>query len=426
MLPRSSRSSFQSRSEPFSALWLLLLFSLFTPASAVCSICFGSAAGCGGDNNTCPWVTGVAANVAAVAAAAGGVLKVSSLLPPKFIRLFPRAALEALSGLVAKVNSSGTPFDPTGKSTKDVTKAVKEGRLTRSEAVLHFNGLIQDSDDELEIKKLESASKILEHLDLTNLTDNGSLEGGFLYVLFKESAVFSSHVAGSTSFDFCGDCVEDSSKPSTKTFTASLTRPKSAHAMYSLLNGFALTCHAVGLASILAMGPFLEDVVYEPVRSQTIDWMVAFECLILYLRLIENGTGRYNITNVIHMAGGIDSFRAQALVSAKEHFPAAFFRPLGGNPKPSDGLSTAAGKGGEVFSGAVKGSRPNANKGCASWNLGKPHLAKNVDPNGFCAFLHKCDQYVSDKGPGGQCLGDHKRADCDYDSAKKVKQPVKN
>jgi hypothetical protein len=359
-----------------------------------------------------------------VAAAAGGALKISSLLPPKFLRLFPRAALEALSGLVAKVNTSGTPFDPSGKTTKEITKAVKEGRLTRSEAILHFNGLIQDSSDELEIKKLESASKILEHLDATNLSDNGSLEGGFLYVLFKESAVFSSHVVGSTSFDFCGDCVDDVSKPATKTFTASLTRPKSSHAMYSVLNGFALTCHAVGLASILAMGPFLEEVVYEPVRSSSVEWMVAFESLILYLRLIENGTGRYNITNVVHTAGGIDSLRAQALVSAKEHFPAAFFRPLGGNPKPGDGLS--AGKGSEVYSGIVKGTRPTASKGCASWNLGMPHLAKNVDSNGFCSFLHKCDQYVSDKGPGGQCLGDHKRADCDYNASKKVKQPVKN
>lgn len=175
MLPGSPRSLL-SCADPFSALWLLVFFSLLSPAFAVCSICFGSAAGCGGDGTSCPWVTGVAANVAAVAAATGGVLKVASLLPPKFLRLFPRAALESLSGLVAKVNTAGTPFDPTGKSTKEVVKAVKEGRLTRSEAILHFNSLIQDSSDELEIKKLESASKILEHLVSTHLVDNGSLE----------------------------------------------------------------------------------------------------------------------------------------------------------------------------------------------------------------------------------------------------------
>jgi hypothetical protein len=247
-----------------------------------------------------------------------------------------------------------------------------------------------------------------------------------LYVLFKESSVFSLHVTGSTSFDFCGDCTVEPAKASSKTFTASLVRPKSAHAMYSLLNGFALTCHAVGLANILAMGPFLEDVVYEPVRSDTIEWMVAFECLILYLRLIENGTGKYNITNVVHVAGGIDSLRAQALTSAVEHFPAAFFRTLGGNPSAGLNSLITGGKDGAIYSGTVKGSRPTASKGCASWNMGRPHFAKNVDSKGLCAFLHKCDQYVSDKGPGGQCLGDHKRVDCDYDSSKKVKQAVKN
>ena len=81
--------------------------------------------------------------------------------------------------------------------------------------------------------------------------------------------------------------------------------------------------------------------------------MVAFECLILYLRLIENGTGRYHITNVIHMAGGIDSLRAQALISAKEHFPAAFFRTLGGNPSAGLNSPITGGNDGAIYSGTV-------------------------------------------------------------------------
>jgi hypothetical protein len=419
MLPGFALSRF-SCAFPSSALWLFTFLSLLPTAFGVCTNCFGNAAGCGGATASCPWIEGVAANVAIMAAATGGTLKVASLLPPKFLRLFPKAALEALSSLVAKVSTSGSPFDPDGKTVKEITKAVKEGKFSRGEAILHFNNLIQDSGDELEIKKLESATRALDHMDTTSLSDNGAMEGGFLYVLFKESSVFSTHVSGSTSFDFCGDCTVEATKSSSKTFTASLVRPKNAHAMYSLLNGFALTCHAVGLANILAMGPFLEDVVYEPVRSGTIEWMVAFE------RLIENGTGRYNVTNVIHAAGGIDSLRSQALISAKEHFSSAFFRTLGGNPNSGLNVLSPSVKDGEIYTGTVKGSRPSATKGCASWNMGKPHFAKNVDHKGMCAFLHKCDQYVSDKGPGGQCLGDHKRADCDYDATKKVRQPVKN
>ena len=78
------------------------------------------------------------------------------------------------------------------------------------------------------------------------------------------------------------------------------------------------------------------------------------------------------------------------------------------------------------MNGKVKGSLPSATRGCNAWNNGTPHLGKNVDPKtGKCRFLHKCDQFVDDKGVYGQCLGDHKRKDCDYDSAHKVKVPVK-
>ena len=338
--------------------------------------------------------------------------------------LFPRAALEALSLLVSKVGSSGTPFDPSGKSAKEILKAVKEGRFTRGEAVLFLNDAIQDSEEDQVIKKLESAIKALDHIDLTNVSDNGSMEGGFVYLLFKESAVFCGNVSGSTSFDFCGDCNELDVKPSTKTFSASLVRPKDSHAMYALLNSFTLTCHATGLANVLAMGPFLEDVVHEPVRTKTLPWMVAFECLILYLRMIEDGSGKYNVNNVVRLAGGIDSIRSQALVSAKEHFSAAFFRTLGGNPKEL-GEGGLHDDGPSYFKGTVRGSRSNASKGCAAWNLGSQHLSRYVDAHGMCGFLHKCDQYVTDKGPGGQCLGDHKRASCTYDSAKKINKPSK-
>ena len=421
-MPSSVRSSFSL--PPFGALWLPALLSFLPCVSSVCNVCFGLAQGCGGDRTACPWVTTVAANVAMVGAATGGILTVSALLPAKFARLFPRAALEALSLLVSKVGSSGTPFDPMGKTAKEILKAVKEGRFTRGEAVLFLNDAIQDSSNDQEIKKLESSIKALDHIDLTNVSDNGSMEGGFLYLLFKQSAVFCGNVSGSTSFDFCGDCSEVDLKPNTKTFSASLVRPKDSHSMYALLNGFTLTCHATGLANVLALGPFLEDVVHEPVRSKTLSWMVAFECLILYLRMIEDGSGQYNVGNVVRLAGGIDSIRAQALVSAKEHFSGAFFRTLGGNPSAPD-EGGAKDDGAKFFKGTVRGSRVNASKGCAAWNLGSQHFAQYVDSSGLCLFLHKCDQYVTDKGPGGQCLGDHKRANCTYDAAKKTYKPSK-
>ena len=161
-------------------------------------------------------------------------------------------------------------------------------------------------------------------------------------------------------------------------------------------------------------------------------WPVAFECLILYLRLIESGSGKYNIGNVVHDCGGIDHIRKQALMVAKDHYSVAFFRTFGGNPTydkvPEDGNkddgTKGSKKGGEVFKGTLIGGTNTSKICCAAWNLGNPHLAKNVDANGRCKFLHVCDQFVTDKGKGGQCRGNHKRPDCDYDPEKKCSKAV--
>ena len=56
-------------------------------------------------------------------------MKIQKLLPAKFVRLFPRAAIDALTGLVTKVKTAGTAFDPTDKSVRidisnDMTVAI--------------------------------------------------------------------------------------------------------------------------------------------------------------------------------------------------------------------------------------------------------------------------------------------------------------
>ena len=105
---------------PFSrALLLLLLVCLIDwteGVGRVCNICWGKGFGCSGDPTRCPWVVTVAANTAAVAAAAGTVASISSLLPAKFVRLFPKAALQALASLAIKVDQGSAPFNPSGKS----------------------------------------------------------------------------------------------------------------------------------------------------------------------------------------------------------------------------------------------------------------------------------------------------------------------
>ena len=58
-----------------------------------------------------------------------------------------------------------------------------------------------------------------------------------------------------------------------------------------------------------------------------------------------------------------------------------------------------------------------ATKCCFTFNMQgkKPgdHPAASLNANGSCKFLHACDKYVTDKGPGGVCLGNHPRYKCD-------------
>ena len=415
---------------------VLLLILVFLPlCDCVCTQCYGRAEGCTGNPVTCPWVTGLASNAAVISAAAGGVLSIVRLLPGKFVKLFPRAVIEGISSLCVRAKLGGGTFDTTDKTGHEIFQAACSGALSKRDAILAIHALIVDTPDTDEggrqAKKLESTIKALEVLQ-TNVVDSSHTEGTLLYILFKVSSAFSSSVQSSTSFDLCSDCGSSEAplKGPNKSFSATLKRPCSSWHCVSVLNAFALCCHALGVATFLTIGPFLEDVFYEPVRSGVVPWPVAFECIILYLRMIEASPGEYTLGNVVHKAGGLDSIRAQAVPIAEANFPtsvfspaATFFRPFGGNPTPKGGLSSPT-SGSDVFRGTVRGDAAGAAKGCTSWNLGKPHLAKNVDDSGLCRFKHACDQFVTDKGPGGQCLGAHKRKDCDYDPSKKTSKPV--
>ena len=126
---------------PSSVLWLVAI-SFLPSVRGVCQHCFGGAHGCDGTGDSCPWHHLVAANAAAVGAAVGGAVSVAKILPSKFLRVFPRSALDSIAALCVKVKAAGAPFEPLGKTTAEVLSAVKAGLFSKSEAVLRFNTLI--------------------------------------------------------------------------------------------------------------------------------------------------------------------------------------------------------------------------------------------------------------------------------------------
>ena len=243
---------------------VLLLILVFLPlCDCVCTQCYGRAEGCSGNPAACPWVTGLASNAAVISAAAGGVLSIVRLLPGKFVQLFPRAVLEGISSLCVRAKLGGGTFDTSGKSGHQIFQAASSGALSKRDAILAIHALIvntPDSEDgDRQAKKLESTIKALEVLE-TSVVDSSHTEGTLLYILFKVSSAFSSSVQCSTSFDLCLDCdsSEGSLKGSSKSFSATLKRPTSSWHCVSVLNAFALCCNALGVATFLTIGPFLE------------------------------------------------------------------------------------------------------------------------------------------------------------------------
>jgi hypothetical protein len=401
---------------------LLLLLSCLPVALAVCATCSGNA--CNG-SGACPWSSTVAANVQAIAT--GAAITVAALLPAKILRLFPRPVLEAISALSVRTLEV---FDPSGKTISEILAAVKHGRLTREDAVAHMaeRGTAVDASQDTaapQLRQIEFAVKALEATKGTLSNTSSSAEGALLFVLFKLSSAF----CGKSSTAVCLDCdtsdgTPGSSTSSHKSFSAQLVRPTSEASMSSLLNMFIAVSHSTGLANVLALTVFLEDVVYEPLRAGVIVWPVAFECMIIYLRMLESQTGAtYNLSTIYHAAGGIDAVRAEATRAAHLLYPAAFFRSHGGNPSFRPDVDPNPGN--AVYSGKVVADTSTSKMGCVAWNRGSDHLAKHVHPNGTCKFRHACNVWVTDKGPRGQCLGNHKADKCDYDPSKRSKDPVK-
>jgi hypothetical protein len=309
-----------------------------------------------------------------------------------------------------------------------VVNAVKFGHISKTDAILHFTdeiGNIGNGDSEAgtKIKKLEAAIKSIESVSSSTSVSPGTNEGCLLYILSRLSKAICVAHNGATTFDLCVDCDvgdEDSAK-GTRTFSSTFVRPHSIEQLMTLLNLFIMVSHATGAANVIGMTTFLDEVIYEPIRMGVLAWPVALESMVLYLRMVESHGSTYVLSTVVHSCGGIDAIRMEATAIAHQRYPSVFFRTLGGKPgnvtTPLDGGS---------FDGKVKGDNPASTKPCVSWNLDKKHLAKHVDAAGKCKFKHGvCDQFVTDKGPGGFCGGSHKRPNCDYDAAKKCSQPSK-
>ena len=154
------------------ALFWLVIFGNISLCSGVCQVCHGFYVGCngGGDSRTCKEAAQVAANVAAVATATGAI-KLVGLFNTRILRVFTATVL----GLVARYKSmpvAGTPYDFGGKSNSEVVADVTAGKVSKSEALVHFSKKIEEAanlgEDEGRVAKtsaIEAQIRLLGAMD---------------------------------------------------------------------------------------------------------------------------------------------------------------------------------------------------------------------------------------------------------------------
>ena len=417
----------------YSVLWLVIGLKI---SSAVrCLSCYDDPNnGAAHDTADCPWNTGVANNVAALATA-GTALAVSTLLPLRILRVFPKTVLHTLKSLIDyPVSTSGQMTLTDATTAQQMVRGIQSGAVLKEDCILHLIGRMEALDSSrptysAQFKVIEATISSLKDIK-PRVGTSSSSEGCHLYILARLSAIVCRKEG---SFDLCVECADDGEMGSSTTppsvittYTAKLVRPQSLAQVGALLNLFVLVEVSLGLTSPLGMLPFIDDVIWEPVRLGALEWPVAFEMFLAYLRMVQQEPSRWSISTVVASSGAMDKKEKEARSLAVGLYPAGSFRAPGGKPghvTPEPDLNGRGGKS-DLYVGDVTPST-TAKSGCAAWNLDKPHLKKHVGPGGVCKFLHMCDQYVTDKGPGGQCLQGHKRTVCTYPKEKKCNSPVR-
>ena len=173
-----------------------------------------------------------------------------------------------------------------------------------------------------------------------------------------------------------------------------------------------MICHATGVANVLVTGEFLRDVVFDTMLKHAHTWQVAHELFLVYLEAVETSSdASVNIRNIF-TSGSQDTYLKRAQDSAHAEFKS--------HNASSEEHTNKKGESSVKWNGNYN---KKATTTCFSFNLNQSHPARSLDEKGTCKHLHACDAWVSDKGPGGTCGGNHPRWKCA--NPKKCDKPVK-
>ena len=123
-------------------------------------------------------------------------------------------------------------------------------------------------------------------------------------------------------------------------------------------------------------------------------------------RAIEDSGGLLNHGN-LWMHSQFNALWEQAERALALHYPKASLEVHGtfrGPRREARDVDTKATWNGQ--------STPDAARTCPAYNDPEGKCQHVLSPDGTCMRKHVCDKWVTNKGPGGRCLGNHPRYKC--------------
>jgi hypothetical protein len=385
--------------------------NLYDVEAVVCPHCKDTILPAGHLAAACPLIVELTKNAEIFAAKKlGSSPTVAHTMTHELAMQFTRPVVDAIVGLAcAPVQGVQIDFtDATYSSASAVVKAAVYGHCSFAEASAV---LAERLDAATGIEAIEKIRGAMDSLKSAGETAVHSVTGTYLFVWAKVSNVISKRA------DFTYK-LEAAAKSKSAVHSVTLVRPETEAEFYEMTHLFIMTVIALGLASATIVIKFIDDIVFGAIRMKE-SFQVAHELVICYFREMDFDPARALHMGNVFRRGGQDTLLSEARRNA-----AAFFRAGGGNLQPKGNNDDKLGN-----IKAIKNIKPNGKsdesnkKPCPDFNGGRP--CKNLKSDGTCTFAHKCNQFVSDKGPGGYCMGPHARCNgCDYDAGKKLRAPA--
>jgi hypothetical protein len=339
--------------------------------------------------------------LAALTVAGGAAINVVSLLPASYVRHLPTQVLRTLAA-IARVPAADGPPDLGAMSLTELQECMASGRI---EVVAYRTELsARLADQATAAAQVTRISAMLLGLQNNTIASNPrTIDGINSYGVLGYLVAAASLIVNSGKRTYSsGTTSAVGSSSSGGSGTLSIRAPTSGSQFAELLMVWQTLAHAVGAANILATVPFLQQVVWDGISTLGLIWEQAYCLFIIYLEAIEDSRGVLNLANVF--AAGAQDTRLKA---ANQRYSELF------GCRPCDDQDD---KDKDKDKGAKKWNNkdsPNATGICKTYNFrDAEHPKQHLFKDGTCKFRHVCNHWVTGKGAGGMCEGNHTKYSC--------------